>query len=158
MKEKGERERIGEGVWWKRKEGRGSWPKGHILPLVAPPTEVGGLGRRQPAGLPATATDGERGKRWRAMRGFFSLPHLELGSTVESAPRGETAVVMGSRWWLDVAVRRGNGGAVVVRWCGEDGAGLFIAGMRRFGGRYLCSSVLRRGRGGRPESRLPVMG
>jgi hypothetical protein len=72
---------------------------------------------------------------------------------VESAPRGETVVVMGSRWWLDVAVRRGNGGAVVVRWCGEDGAGLFIAGMRRFRGRYLCSPVLRHEDQERPSGR-----
>jgi hypothetical protein len=47
---------------------------------------------------------------------------------------------------------------VVARWCGEDGARLFIARMRRFGGRYLCSPVLRQGRGGQPESRLPVTG
>jgi hypothetical protein len=43
---------------------------------------------------------------------------------------GGGPVVMGLRWWLDVVVRRGNGGVVVVRWCGEDGAGLFIAGAR----------------------------
>jgi hypothetical protein len=49
------------------------------------------------------------------MRGFFSLPHLGLGRAVESAPRGETAVVMGLRWWLDVVVRRGRGGAIYSR-------------------------------------------
>jgi hypothetical protein len=85
MKEKGERERerIGDGVWWKRKEGRGSWPKGHLLPLARTPDRGRGLGRRRPASLSATATDGERGKRRRETRGFFSLPHLGLGRAVE---------------------------------------------------------------------------
>jgi hypothetical protein len=77
-----------------------------LLPPLARIQDRGrGVGRRRPAGLAAEAADGERGKRKRAMRGFFSLPHLGLGCDVESAPREETMVVMGSRWWLDVAVR-----------------------------------------------------
>jgi hypothetical protein len=151
-----ERENRRGGLVEKERRQGGLGQKAIFFPWLAPRTEVGGLGRRWPAGLPATAADGERGKRRRATRGFCSLPHLGLGHAVGSTPRGETVVVMGSQWWLDVAVRRGNGGEVVVWWCGEDGVGLFIAGMRRFGGRYLCSPVLWRGRGGRPESRLPV--
>jgi hypothetical protein len=71
---------------------------------------------------------------------------------------GGGPVVLGLRWWLGVVVWRGNGEVVVAWWCGEDGAGLFIAGARSVRGRFLCTPVLRRGRGGRPESRLPVMG
>jgi hypothetical protein len=99
----------------KGKKTGGLGQKAIFFPWLAPRTEVGGLGRRWPAGLPATAADGERGNRRRAMRGFFSLPHLGLGRAVESAPRGETAVVMGLRWWLDVVVRRGRGGAIYSR-------------------------------------------
>jgi hypothetical protein len=51
---------------------------------------------------------------------------------------GGGPVVMGLRWWLDVVVRRGNGGVVVVRWCGEDGAGLFIAGARSVRGDFCA--------------------
>jgi hypothetical protein len=62
---------------------------------------------------------------------------------------GGTVVVMGLRWWLDVVMRRGNGGVVVVRWCGENGAGLFIAGARSVRGRFLW-------RGGRRRAALGV--
>jgi hypothetical protein len=48
-------------------------------------------------------------------------------------------VVMGLRWWLDVVVRRGNGGVVVVWWCGENGAGLFIAGARSVRGEIFVA-------------------
>jgi hypothetical protein len=79
---------------WKREKGRGVWPNGHLPPLARTPDRGRGeLGRRRPAGLPATAADGERGKRRRATRGFFSLPHLELERAVEAAPRG------GKRRW-----------------------------------------------------------
>jgi hypothetical protein len=60
----------------------------YLLPLARTPDRGRGvLGRRRPAGLPATTVDGERGKRRRAMRGFFSHPHLGLGCAVE-ADRG----------------------------------------------------------------------
>jgi hypothetical protein len=40
-----------------------------------------------------------------------------------------------------------------VRGVAESGAGLFIAGVRRFDRGGLCLPALWRGRGGRPESR-----
>jgi hypothetical protein len=84
------------------------------------------LGRRRPAGLPATAADSERGKRRRAARGFFSLPHLGLGRAMESAPRGgggdglATVARCGraARQWRGsggLVVRRGGGGAIYSR-------------------------------------------
>jgi hypothetical protein len=65
-----------------------------FLPWLAPQTEAGGLGRRRPAGLPATTADGERGKRRRATRGFFSLTHLGSGRREEMASRAAA-----DRWW-----------------------------------------------------------
>jgi hypothetical protein len=76
MKEKGERGNRGGGLVWKREKGRGFWPNGHLPSLARTPDRGRGLGRRRPAGLPATTTDGERGERRRATRGFFSLTHL----------------------------------------------------------------------------------
>jgi hypothetical protein len=72
---------------------------------------------------------------------------------VEAAPHGGDSGGDGLRWWLDVTVRRGNGGAVVVWWCGEDGAGLFIARMRRFGGDISGGEVAG---GARAASRFPA--
>jgi hypothetical protein len=60
---------------------------------LAPQTEAGGLGWRRPAGLPATTADGERGKRRRATRGFFSLTHLGSGRCEETALRAA------ADWW-----------------------------------------------------------
>jgi hypothetical protein len=137
MKEKGERGNRGGGLVRKREKGTGFWPNGHLPPLARTPDRGRGeLGRWRPAGLSATTADGERGKRRRATRGIFSLPHLGLERAVEAAPRGGGGGD-GLRWWLDVAVRRGKGGAVVVRWCGEDGAGLFIAGTRSVQGKIF---------------------
>jgi hypothetical protein len=76
MKEKEERKyRRGVLVEKKRRRG-GLGQKAIFFPWLAPRTEVGGLGRRRPTG--------ERGKRRRATRGFFSLPHLGLGCAVEA--------------------------------------------------------------------------
>jgi hypothetical protein len=83
MKEKGERGNRGGGLVWKREKGSGvlaKWPSSS--PGSHPGQRQGG----------ARATDGERGKRRRATRGFFSLPHLGLERAVEAAPRG-------GRWW-----------------------------------------------------------
>jgi hypothetical protein len=131
----------------KERKAGGLGQKAIFFPWLAPWTEVGVGGGSGGGGPPAfrSRLRTARGEKKEGDEGVLLPPHLGLGRAVESAPRGETAVVMGSRWWLDVTVRQGNGGVVVVRWCGEDGAGPFIAGMRRFKGRYLCSPVLRRG-------------
>jgi hypothetical protein len=93
---KGERER--EGIvtgdsWGKRKRGRGvsaKQPPLHPLPRDIQRqgrAAAGGLGRRRPAGLPATEADGERGKRRRATRGFVPLTHLGSRRREGAAPR-----------------------------------------------------------------------
>jgi hypothetical protein len=62
---------------------------------LAPRSEAGeGLGRRRPAGLPATTADGERGKRRRETRGFFFLTHLGSRRREEMASRAAA-----DRWW-----------------------------------------------------------
>jgi hypothetical protein len=59
-----------------------------FLLCLVPRSEAGeGLGRRRPAGLPATNADGERGKRRRATRGFFSLTHLGSRRREGTAPQ-----------------------------------------------------------------------
>jgi hypothetical protein len=69
---------------------------------------------------------------------------------------GGGPVVMGLRWWLDVVVRRGNGGVAVVWWCGEDGAGLFIARARSVRGEiFVLTGAPARSR--RP-ARIPAAG
>jgi hypothetical protein len=54
----------------------------------------GGLGWRRPTGLPVTTAVGERGKRRRATRGFFSLTHLGSRRREERAPLAAV-----DRWW-----------------------------------------------------------
>jgi hypothetical protein len=142
-----------------RRQG-GLGQKAIFFPWLAPRSEAGGvLERRRPAGLPATAADGERGKRRREMRGFFSLPHLGLERAVEAAPRGENGggdgLAVVARCGCAVRQWRGCGGSVVRR-----GRGMAIYSRNEVGSGedFLCSPVLRRGRGGQPESRLPVMG
>jgi hypothetical protein len=88
MREKGKRGNRRGGLVWKREKGRGflaKWPSSS--PGLHPEQRQGVLRRRRPPGLPATTADGERGKRRRATRGFFSHPHLGLGCAME-ADRG----------------------------------------------------------------------
>jgi hypothetical protein len=109
---------------------------------LAPRTEAGGLGRR-PAGLPATTADGERGKRRRATRGFFSSLTLGRGS---------------ARRWLHGRRRTGGGGARGRRrssaqsrgegsrgdaWRPGERPALFIGGGRRFGRGFFELGKLR---------------
>jgi hypothetical protein len=65
---------------------------------------------RRPPGHGRSQREGEKGEGDEGIH----LPHLGLGRAVEAAPRGGTVVVMGLRWWLDVVMRQGNGGVVVV--------------------------------------------
>jgi hypothetical protein len=142
-----------------RKEGWGVWQNRHLLPPSLDSKQRGGrteraAGRGGAPAVPSTAAAGD-GAKWRGGR-ELPIPALTLGwgCLWRRLHVRRRRWRWGSWWWLDVAVRRGNGGAVMARWCGETGTGLFIAGIRRFGGRYLCSPALRRGRGGLPESRL----
>jgi hypothetical protein len=94
MKGKRERGNRDRGLVGKKRKVGGVWPKGLLPPLARTPVRGrGGLGRRRPAGLPATTVAGERGKRRRATRGFFSLTHLGSRRREEMAPRAA------ADWW-----------------------------------------------------------
>jgi hypothetical protein len=95
MEGKRERENRDRGlVRKKRKAGGFFGQKAFFLLWLAPRSEAGeGLERRRPAGLLATNADGERGKRRRATRGFFSLTHLGSRRREEMAPRAA------ADWW-----------------------------------------------------------
>jgi hypothetical protein len=120
----------------------GFWPNGLLLPpWFAAGQRQGRLGRRRPAGLPATAAASERGNRERATRGFPSLTHLGLGRAVEAAPRegSGVAAVLGGRRRCGArgkgkrSLWRCEAGSGEVRRPGEQPAP-FIGGGRRFGG------------------------
>jgi hypothetical protein len=127
------------GLVWKRDKNRGFWAKRPFLPpWLAAGQRQGRLGRRRPAGLPATAVASERGKRERATRGFPSLTHLGLGRAVEAAPRegSGAAAVLGGGGAVELG-ERGEG-------CDKAGSGEvrrpFIGGGRRFGGEIFPTS------------------
>jgi hypothetical protein len=122
-----------EGVWsGKGERAGGSWPNGHLPPVARTRTEVEGegLGRWRPAGLPATAADGEGGGRKRATRGLFSHPHLGLGCAVE-ADRGRR--------------RTGGGGARGRQRCGARGCKVSSIGAV-WGGEEVVAAFYRRRR------------
>jgi hypothetical protein len=68
--------------------------KSLLPPWFAIGQRQGRLGRRRPAGLPATTATGERGKRERTTRGFFSFTHLGSRRREELVPRAAA-----DRWW-----------------------------------------------------------
>jgi hypothetical protein len=82
MKEKGERERIGKGVWWKRKEGRGflaKRPSSSSTPGSEQGSEGGGSGAAGRRLLPASqapAAVRQWGKMTRASREVDSHTYL----------------------------------------------------------------------------------
>jgi hypothetical protein len=134
------RERIGKGLGGGEEEGQGVFGKTALsFPFLGPEQRRGegsaaaGLEGGAPAAL-ATATAGEWGNAERGTRGSHPRAHLGLGRAVEAAPRegsGAAAVLGG-----DGTVELGEvlcelGGAV---WSGEEARGLFIGGLRRFGG------------------------
>jgi hypothetical protein len=100
------------------------------------------------------AAAGGWGKMERRPRGIDSRAHLGSGRRVEAALRAAADW----RWVIASGgapvLRQGREVAGVVRDEVGNGAGLLIAGVRRFGGEILCSPAHRRARGGRPESRL----
>jgi hypothetical protein len=90
------------GLVGKRKWRGGFWPKGLLPPpWFATGQRQGRLGRRQPAGLPATSAAGERGRRERATRGSFHLTHLGPRRREERAPRAPA-----DRWWWFLGWRK----------------------------------------------------
>jgi hypothetical protein len=129
-----ERENREEGARWEKGKEAGGQGQNALLPPLARIQNRGrGLGRWWTAGLPGTAVDGERGRRRRASRGSFSLPHLELGCAAKVDQ------------WAAADCRLGSSGGGVVECRGEGGclaavqgevgsrAGLFIGAGRRFG-------------------------
>jgi hypothetical protein len=136
---KGERERGNsvKGSWGKRKRGRGVSAK--QPPLPSSPTschsEAGGSGRggsrAATAGRPPGHGGGRReGKKEEGDEGVDSThsPWVE-------AARGGGLAAAADRWCWPTAVARCGRAArqwrvAVAWWCGEDGAGLFIAGAR----------------------------
>jgi hypothetical protein len=82
MKEKGERERIGKGVWWKRKEGRGflaKRPSSSSTPGSEQGSEGGGSGAAGRRLLPASqapAAVRQWGKMTRASQEVDSPTYL----------------------------------------------------------------------------------
>jgi hypothetical protein len=95
MKEGREREGIGTGLSGKRRKVGGLAKSLLLPPWFATGQRQGRLGRRRPAGLPATTAAVERGKRERTTRGFSSSTHLGPRRREELVPRA--AADRG--WW-----------------------------------------------------------
>jgi hypothetical protein len=134
LERKRERGNRGRGFWEKeRRQGVFGLKAFFFLPGSQPVRGRGGLGRRRPAGLPATTAAGERGKRERTTRGFFSLTHLGSRRREGLVPRAAADRWGGVRG--GGALVLGQGKEVAVVRCGGPGSGrpLFIGGERRFG-------------------------
>jgi hypothetical protein len=99
--------------------------------------EAGAARRRRLAGLPATAAASERGER-REGDGGILLPYSPWART----RCGGGSAAAADRWcWPTVVARCGCAAkqwrVAVAWWCGEDGAGLFIAGVRSVRERFF---------------------
>jgi hypothetical protein len=148
LEERGERIKKGGSVEKEERAG-GQGQNALLPPLARIRTEVGGgLGRWRPAGLPGTVVDDERGKRRRAMREFFSHPHLGLGCTAEADRGRRRTAGWGSSGGGAVECNGGGemacGGA---GWGGEHPTTIYRRGKAvegpGFGTRSLCGQQWR---------------
>jgi hypothetical protein len=151
------------GSGWKKGKGQvgmAKHPSSTSPPSRSRTEEAGvasaGGGCRHPHG---SAAAGEGGKTEEESRGSQPRAHLGPESLVEAALRRRAAADYGVWWWWCLeaweAGRLGWGGA---RRGGVPHRPFYRHGEVGSGEDFSCSLVLRRGRGGWPESRLPVMG